>query len=301
MTVLSLIVSNITKDFRDVRAVDDLSIKIKQGSMFGFLGPNGAGKTTTLRMILGIIKPDSGHVTWNGKHFKEHPHGTYGYLPEERGLYPKMRVEEHLVFLGRLNGLTKNDAVTATKEMIERFQLGEYSHKRIEELSKGNQQKVQTISTLLHRPAILFLDEPFSGLDPVNTSLLKEMLLEGKQQGQTIVFSSHRMDQVEEMCEDICIIHRGKGILSGNLREIKKSMGRQLVRIAVEGDMSFYHKIPELQFIGKTSDYYEFKLAEKADTNQILATAAQAGQVIRFELVEPTLDQIFVSKVGEAS
>ncbi len=298
---LSLSISNITKDFRDIRAVDQLSIDIEAGSMFGFLGPNGAGKTTTLRMILDIFKPDSGSVTWKGKPFSKHPQGTFGYLPEERGLYPKMRVKEHLIFLGRLNGLSKYDATRKTDEMIQRFKLEEYAHKRVEELSKGNQQKVQTVSTLLHEPEILFLDEPFGGLDPVNTDLLKQMLLEGNKKGQTIVFSSHRMEQIEELCQDICIIDHGKLILNGNLREIKRTMGRQYLRISVEGNETFWQAIPELELVSRTTDYLEFKLTNKIDTNQILLAASQVGKVIHFELVEPTLNQIFVSKVGEAS
>lgn len=298
---MSLSISNITKNFRDVKAVDQLSIDIEAGSMFGFLGPNGAGKTTTLRMILDIFKPDSGSVTWKGKPISKHPQGTFGYLPEERGLYPKMRVKEHLIFLGRLNGLSRYDAAKKTDEMIQRFKLEEYAHKRIEELSKGNQQKVQTVSTLLHEPEILFLDEPFGGLDPVNTDLLKQMLLEGNEKGQTIVFSSHRMEQVEKLCQDICILDHGKLILSGNLREIKKSMGRQYLRISVEGNENFWQAIPGLELVSRTTDYLEFKLTNNIDTNEILQTASQAGQVIHFELVEPTLNQIFVSKVGEVS
>lgn len=298
---MSLSISNITKNFRDVCAVDQLSIEIPSGSIFGFLGPNGAGKTTTMRMILEIIQPDTGSVTWKGKRFSHHPQGTYGYLPEERGLYPKMRVEEHLVFLGRLNGLTKSEAINRTKEMIERFRIGEYRHKRIEELSKGNQQKVQTISTLLHEPEILFLDEPFSGLDPVNSDLLKQMLLEANQKGQTIIFSSHQMEQVEELCQDICIINHGKLLLNGNLREIKKTMGREYLRIALDGNQEFWHDIPEITLVNQTPQYFEFKLSNNADTNEILAKTQTYGTVIHYQLVEPSLNQIFVSKVGDAS
>lgn len=298
---MALSVYNITKDFRDVRAVDHLTIEIKTGSIFGFLGPNGAGKTTTIRMILDIIKPDTGSVTWKGKPLSRHPRGTFGYLPEDRGLYPKMRVEEHLVFLARLNGLSKKDAVNKTKAMIERFRLEEYRNKRIEELSKGNQQKVQTISALIHEPEILFLDEPFSGLDPVNADLLKQLLLEGNKQGQTIVFSSHRMEQVEELCQDICILDHGKLVLAGNLREIKQQMGRQYLHIAVDGNQDFWRKFPELELVMQTPEYLAFKLNDRVDTNAILLAASQAGQVLHFELALPTLNQIFVSKVGEAS
>lgn len=297
---MSLVATNIVKRFRDVTAVDDLTFTVREGSLFGFLGPNGAGKTTTMRVILGIIKADEGQVTWNNTPFGELRRGFFGYLPEERGLYPKMRVVEHLEFLGRIHGLNKNNAQTQTQYWIERFDLGELSHKRIEELSKGNQQKVQTIGTMLHDPELLILDEPFSGLDPVNTALLKEVLMEAHRRGKTIIFSSHRMDQVEEICEDIVLIDRGRPVLHGNLREIKRSMGRQILRIALEGNKDFWTEIAGLELLGTRADYQEFRLSEAVDPNLVLSQAMQEGQVVRFELVEPSLDQIFVEKVGAA-
>ncbi|NLJ74234.1 MAG: ATP-binding cassette domain-containing protein [Firmicutes bacterium] len=298
---MSLVISDVTKRFRDVTAVDSLSFTVPEGKMYGFLGPNGAGKTTTMRMILGIIQPDEGSVTWKGRSFGRHRKGLFGYLPEERGLYPKMRLDEHLVFLGQLNGLSRSDARQRTDLWIDRFALGEYRHKRIEELSKGNQQKVQTIGTMLHEPEILILDEPFSGLDPVNTALLKEVLIEHNQAGKTVIFSSHRMDQVEEICEDIALIHKGRLVLNGNLRAIKRSMGRQVLRISLEGNQDFWAKIPGLSLLESRQDYLEFRLSSHVDPNQVLATAMEAGQVTRFELVEPSLDQIFVEKVGEGA
>ena len=298
---MSLVISDVTKRFRDVTAVDSLSFTVPEGKMYGFLGPNGAGKTTTMRMILGIIQPDEGTVTWKGRSFGRHRKGLFGYLPEERGLYPKMRLDEHLVFLGQLNGLSSLEAKEQTDRWIDRFGLGEYRHKRIEELSKGNQQKVQTIGTMLHDPEILILDEPFSGLDPVNTALLKDVLMEHHQAGKTVIFSSHRMEQVEEICEDIALIHRGRVVLSCNLRTIKRSMGRQVLRISLEGNQDFWAKIPGLSLLEKRQDYLEFRLNSHVDPNQVLAVAMEAGQVIRFELVEPSLDQIFVEKVGEGA
>ena len=226
---MSLVATAITKRFRDVTAVNNLSFTVPEGSLFGFLGPNGAGKTTTMRVVLDIIKPDQGQVTWRGRPFHQLGRGFYGYLPEERGLYPKMRVVEHLEFLGRIHGLDRGKAQAETRRWIERFDLGELSHKRIEELSKGNQQKVQTIGTMLHQPELLVLDEPFAGLDPVNTSLLKEVLLESHHRGCTVIFSSHRMEQVEEMCDDIVLIDQGSLVLYGNLKQIKRSMGRQIL------------------------------------------------------------------------
>ncbi|NLL42930.1 MAG: ATP-binding cassette domain-containing protein [Firmicutes bacterium] len=295
---MSLVATQITKKFRDVTAVDDLSFTVQKGSLFGFLGPNGAGKTTTMRVVLNIIRPDEGQVTWDGTPLNRLGRGFFGYLPEERGLYPKMRVAEHLEFLGRINGLDKRKAQSETERWIERFDLGELRRKRIEELSKGNQQKVQTIGTMLHDPELLILDEPFSGLDPVNTSLLKEVLLEAHQRGKTIIFSSHRMDQVEEICEDIVLIDHGRLILHGNLKQIKRSMGRQILRISLEGDQGFWAKIPGLELLSSRADYQEFRLGGRVDSSHVLKEAMRAGQVIRFELVEPSLDQIFVEKVG---
>lgn len=295
---MSFIVSGVTKRFRDVTAVDDLSFSVSEGSLFGFLGPNGAGKTTTMRVALGILGADQGQVTWKGRPFSKQGRGFYGYLPEERGLYPKMRVDEHLEFLGRINGLDKLKARKETDRWLERFELDQVRKKRIEELSKGNQQKVQTIGTLLHSPELLILDEPFSGLDPVNTALLKSVLLESHQAGKTIIFSSHRMDQVEEICDEIVLINRGRLVLSGNLRQIKRSMGRQILRISLEGDQNFWAKIPGLTLLSARPDFLEFRLDGRVDPNHVLSEALGAGQVVHFELVEPSLDQIFVEKVG---
>lgn len=295
---MSLVVAEITKRFRDVTAVDQLRFTVKEGSLFGFLGPNGAGKTTTMRVILGILKPDEGQVTWQGHPFDRLPRGFYGYLPEERGLYPKMRVVEHLEFLGRIHGLDRMRARRETTRWLERFELGSVSRKRVEELSKGNQQKVQVIGTMLHDPELLILDEPFAGLDPVNAGLLKEVLLEAHGKGKTIIFSSHRMDQVEEICQDIALINLGRLVLHGNLRHIKRSMGRQILRLNLEGNRDFWARIPGLQLLEERADYLEFRLDGSVDPNLVLAEAMEAGQVIHFELVEPSLDQIFVEKVG---
>lgn len=298
---MSLIIADVTKRFRDVKAVDQLSFTVREGALFGFLGPNGAGKTTTMRVILGIIKSDEGTVTWKGKDFGRWGTGFYGYLPEERGLYPKMRVAEHLEFLGRIHGLDKQKARRETSRWLERFELGDLGSKRVEELSKGNQQKVQVIGTMLHDPELIILDEPFSGLDPVNSALLKDVLLEAHDRGKTVIFSSHRMDQVEEICQDIALINRGRLLLYGNLKQIKKSMGRQILRLSLEGNTDFWARIPGLHLLQERADYLEFRLDEGVDANRVLAEAMEAGQVIRFELVEPSLDQIFVEKVGEGA
>lgn len=295
---MSLVVAEVTKRFRDITAVEQLSFTVREGALFGFLGPNGAGKTTTMRVILGILKPEEGQVTWKGRPLDRLGPGFYGYLPEERGLYPKMRVAEHLEFLGRIHGLDRTRARREVDRWLERFELGAVRSKRIEELSKGNQQKVQVIGTMLHDPELLILDEPFAGLDPVNAGLLKEVLLEAHGRGKTIILSSHRMEQVEEICQDIALINLGRLVLHGNLRQIKKAMGRQILRLSLEGNLDFWAKIPGLQLVAERADYLEFKLEDGLDPNRVLAEAMEAGQVIRFELVEPSLDQIFLEKVG---
>ncbi|HHT73166.1 MAG TPA: ATP-binding cassette domain-containing protein [Firmicutes bacterium] len=295
---MGLRVANITKRFRDVTAVNGLSFAVERGRILGFLGPNGAGKTTTMRVILGIIQPDEGEVAWNGRPLAYWGREFFGYLPEERGLYPKMPLDEHLIFLGRINGLSHRDARDRAAHWIDRFRLGEYRRKRIEELSKGNQQKAQVAGAIIHEPELLILDEPFSGLDPVNTGMLKEVLVEQSRAGCTVIFSSHRMDQVEELCEEIVLIHRGELVLSGNLKSIKSGMGRQILRVGVEGSRDFWRRLPGLTLLAERPDYLEFRMGRGVDPNMVLKEAMAAGQVTRFELAEPSLDQIFVERVG---
>src|SRR5215472_8337154 len=228
---MGLTVEHVDKSFGQLHVIKDLSMEVKEGSIFGFLGANGAGKTTTMRMILDILRPDSGSITWNGKDVREVPRRNWGYLPEERGLYPKMRVDEQLLFLARLQGVAKPDAKKALDEWFERFQITANRDRKIEELSKGNQQKVQFLAAILHNPDVLIMDEPFSGLDPVNASVLKDAILEMHQRGKTIIFSTHQLEQVEELCEDIVIINQGQSVLQGNLREITHQYGRHLARL----------------------------------------------------------------------
>lgn len=296
---MSLLVENVTKRFSTVVAVDDLSMEIREGSMFGLLGPNGAGKTTTVRVILSIIKADEGKVSWKGSSFGRHKNALFGYLPEERGLYPKMRVHDHLVFLGRINGLSKDEAAKRATQWMDRFGLGECTLMKVDELSKGNQQKVQIIGSLMHEPEIVFLDEPFTGLDPVNSEILSKVLAEGNARGQTVVLLSHRMEQIEELCTDICIIDRGKAVLQGELRAIKRSMGREVLRVSVEGGGEFWKSIRGLELLGQRPDYTELRVPPEVDSDDILKAAMQAGKVTRFELCEPSLQQIFVSTVGK--
>jgi ABC-2 type transport system ATP-binding protein len=233
---MGLVVDSINKSFGQLHAIKDLSMEVREGSIFGFLGANGAGKTTTMRMILDIIRPDSGRITWNGQDVREVPRRNWGYLPEERGLYPKVSVEDQMVFLARLNGLSKSAAHKNLDEWLERFQITEYRKKKVEELSKGNQQKIQFLAAIVHDPQILIMDEPFSGLDPVNAIVLKEALLEMRNRGKTLIFSTHQLEQVEELCEDILIINKGRTIISGSVRDVKRQHGRNVARLKLDND-----------------------------------------------------------------
>ena len=234
---MALLLENVTKRFGDFTAVDQLNLKVEKGSMYGFLGANGAGKTTTFRMILGLLNANEGHITWNDKTISYATSPEIGYLPEERGLYPKMKVEEQLIFLGELRGMSKAEAKKAIHYWLDRFEVSQNKNKKVEELSKGNQQKIQVIAALMHDPKLLILDEPFSGLDPVNVEMLKKAIIDFRNNGATILFSSHRMDHVEELCEQLSIIHHGKQIVSGSLRDVKRSFGRQNVRIRSDHDL----------------------------------------------------------------
>ncbi|MEO6457154.1 MAG: ATP-binding cassette domain-containing protein, partial [Chloroflexia bacterium] len=223
--------NNVTKAFRKLVAVDDLTLHVPRGSMFGLLGANGAGKTTTLRMVLSILRPDTGTITWDGEPISSIARSRFGYLPEERGLYPKMKAGEQLVFLAGLNDIGSTEANRRAREWLGRVGLGGEWGRKVEELSKGNQQKVQVLAALIHDPDLMLLDEPFSGLDPINTEILRETLLQRRDQGRTIIFSSHRLEQVEELCDHVAIIHRGRLLTSGPLSTLKKQSGRALVEL----------------------------------------------------------------------
>lgn len=223
---MTLTIDHVVKKFGSFTAVNDLSISIPEREMFGFLGANGAGKTTTFRMILGLLEPTSGSITWNNQVINYQTSNIIGYLPEERGLYPKLKVKEQLIYLGRLRGMKKAEVMTEMKYWLERFKITDYENKKVEELSKGNQQKIQFIASVIHDPKLLILDEPFSGLDPVNVELLKDAVIDLKNKGTSIVFSSHRMEHVEELCEHLCIMHHGKPVVHGALKEIKRSFGK---------------------------------------------------------------------------
>lgn len=301
---MGLVVEHINKSFAQLHVIKDLSMEVKEGTIFGFLGANGAGKTTTMRMILDILRPDSGRITWDGEDVREVPRRNWGYLPEERGLYPKMKVDEQLIFLARLNGLSKQDAEKELDEWLERFQITGYRKRKIEELSKGNQQKVQFLATVLHDPLILVMDEPFSGLDPVNANVLKEAFLEMHRRGKTIIFSTHQLEQVEELCQDIVIINKGESVVQGSVREVKRQHGRNVVRLKLDNDSvaAWLDTLEGVQVTKRRQDYIEMQIQADRNPNFIVEAALQHGGIInRFELAEPSLTDIFIERVGNVA
>jgi ABC-2 type transport system ATP-binding protein len=280
--------------------------------MFGLLGANGAGKTTTLRMILSILTPDAGNITWQGREVSQVSREAFGYLPEERGLYMKMKVGEQLVFLAGLSNLSDAEATRRAREWLDRLGLTDAWNRKVEELSKGNQQKVQVLAALLHDPALMLLDEPFSGLDPINTEVLRDTLVQRRDQGRTIIFSSHRLEQVEELCDHVAIIHRGRLLKAGPLAEVKRSTGRRFVE--VEFDVSANGRSPgvsqvlsslgteKIDISDRREDRLRIELLDGATSDRVLqaAIANGPGPIRRFEVVEPTLQEVFIDAVRAA-
>jgi ABC-2 type transport system ATP-binding protein len=289
--------SGVTKAYQSKVAVDHLSLSIEAGQMFGLLGPNGAGKTSSIRMMMGITMPDSGRVELFGKPFDRASLDRVGYLPEERGLYKKMKVLDQLVFFGQLHGLSAEEATRRAVDWAKRLEIADSLDKKTQELSKGMQQKIQFIATLLHDPGLVVMDEPFSGLDPVNATLLENALLEMKSQGKAILFSTHRMDQVEKLCDSICLIDHGKSVLSGKVREIKSRYPRDRIVVEFEGSDEFL-KSDEIAEANNYSGHAEIKLKPHGDSQKLLHRAASMATIYRFELVEPSLEEIFIQTVG---
>jgi ABC-2 type transport system ATP-binding protein len=295
----ALVLDHVTKTFGKFTAVDDLSFTIPKGTVYGLLGPNGAGKTTTIRMVMNIIIPDEGSIMVLDKKMDESMKEAVGYLPEDRGLYPKMKIGELLYFLAELKGVRGDEARKKIDSWLGRFDLTDWKDKKVEELSKGMQQKVQFIATVVHEPDLIILDEPFGGLDPVNTKLLKDIMLEMKAKGVTIIFSTHRMEQVEMICDNICLINKGRRVLEGNLNHIKNEYGKNTVVLEYDGDVRFIQNISEVETIDDYGKFMEIKLNEGSDPQALLKTVADKIRVNKFEVKEPTLNAIFIEKVGE--
>ena len=296
MNLLQL--ENVHKQFGGFTAVSDISFSIEKGSIYGLLGPNGAGKTTTLRMIMDIIAPDAGSIAFSGNRHIRDCLDQIGYLPEERGLYRKMKVRDVILFMAELKGLYKQQALSEIEQWLEKMQLSEWENKRIDELSKGMAQKIQFITTVIHKPELIILDEPFSGLDPINMTLLKDLMLELCENGSTIIFSTHVMEQVEKLCDRICLIHQGKVLIEGELRTVKRAFGKNSVEVEYVGSLEPIRNSAYVQGINDFGQYAEVKLSTPEDYRPFLQELVQKGvDVTRFELMEPTLHEIFVQSV----
>ena len=274
MDAISL--KKITKSYDGVTAVDGVTLQVKEGAILGLLGPNGAGKTSTIRMVMNILVPDEGSIRVFGRPVSDETRQSIGYLPEERGLYPRMKVLDVIVFLGALRGLSESEAEKRGREWLDRFALSDWAEKKVQDLSKGMQQKVQFIAAVVHKPQLLILDEPFSGLDPVNAATVKDTMLELRDQGSTVVLSTHRMEQVERMCDSICLINKGQNVLDGDLRAIKQSYGKNTVHIEFTGPDSFLTH-PAVTSVNRFGSGAEVKLKPGADPQEILKAAVQVG------------------------
>jgi ABC-2 type transport system ATP-binding protein len=294
----------VTKRFAGHTAVRSLSLVIPRGGIYGLLGPNGAGKSTSIRMMLSIILPDEGRVTlFDGEQASRDLSTRIGYLPEERGLYRKMKVGEHLAFLGEAKGLSRGRAAELTKQWLARLGLSDWAQKRVEDLSKGMQQKVQFIGSLLHEPELVILDEPFSGLDPVNSQVMRDVVVEMAREGRTVLFSTHIMEQAEKMCDRVAIIARGEKVVNGTLSEVKRSGGGRHVALAFHRNREAATRVlGDRDLVSRVDDFgasAEARLVDGVEGDRLLAALVHAGVGIsRFEVVEPSLHSVFVSLVG---
>ena len=288
----------VRKSYGGYAAVDGLSFEIPPAHIFGLLGPNGAGKTSTIRMMIGIIAPDSGCVRIFGGPIRRRALSRVGYLPEERGLYRRMTVGDNLVFLGRLAGLSAAAARERIDAWTRRLEIADWIDRRVEELSKGMQQKIQFVAALLHDPGLIVMDEPFAGLDPVNTMQLKDVLVGLRAAGKSILFSTHRIDQVEKLCDSICLIDRGKSLLQGSLSDIKAGNGRRFVQIDYEGDGGCLAGHPLIDSLNDYGNHAEVRLKPGADPQELLRTAMRGLRVTRFQVMEPSLEQIFIDRIA---
>ncbi len=295
MAILKL--EHVTKRYKDHVAVDDVSFQVEPGTIFGMLGPNGAGKTSTIRIITTITGPDSGEIYFEGEKLNKNHPSRMGYLPEERGLYKKMKVGDHLLYLAQLKGLSRADAAKKCKVMLDRFGALEWWHKKVEELSKGMQQKIQFIATIVHDPVLLILDEPFSGLDPINSNMIRDEIYRLRDAGVSILFSTHRMDQVEEMCENIILINQGKNVLMGNVDEIRNENKLNLFSVMYKGSLptSF---TGGLELVEQRDHKATFRIPENDTPNHLLQFLINAGcEIQSFHEILPTINEIFISRV----
>lgn len=296
---MGLVIENVSKTFVDKKAVDDISFRIEKPGVFALLGTNGAGKTTTIRMMLGILKKDTGTILWNGKSV-DRKNVNFGYLPEERGIYPKTRIVDQLEYFAKLKGMSKQEAQKNIDYWLDKLKMTEYKYQTAEKLSKGNQQKIQFMTAVIHNPELLVLDEPFSGLDPVNTELLKNIIINLVKEGKYIIMSAHQMSTIEEFCSDILILNKGKTVIKGNLKEIKDTYPAN--RVQIETNENIETDIKKLGFeIENIKNYsYTVKIFDEQKAHELLKELVIKGITInKFEIMKPTLNDIFIEKVGE--
>ena len=296
---MGLKLQNVSKTFIGKKAVQDISFEVDKPGVFGLLGTNGAGKTTTIRMLLGIIKKDTGEITWNGKEVSRE-NVNFGYLPEERGVYPKTKIHDQLMYFAELKGMKKQDAEEAIKKWAKVLKVEEYIPMPAEKLSKGNQQKIQFMTAIIHDPELIVLDEPFSGLDPVNSEILKNVIIDLVKEGKYIIMSSHQMASIEEFCTDILILNKGRTVLKGNLKEIKESYKANRIEIVAEEDIDKYINNESMKIEFSKNNEYSIKITDEKDAHQLLNTLVSNNIVVnKFEIKKPTLNDIFIEKVGE--
>ncbi|HZF13942.1 MAG TPA: ATP-binding cassette domain-containing protein [Thermoanaerobaculia bacterium] len=292
---------DVKKSYGDFAAVSGVSMAVPPGSIFGLLGPNGAGKTTSIRMIMDIIAPDQGAIRFFGHPRTDKDLARIGYLPEERGLYRKMTVTDQLLFLAEIRGLPRREALPEIERWLERFELASWGKKKIEELSKGMQQKVQLIGTVLHKPDILILDEPFSGLDPLNQETFRDFLVESKRQGKSVLFSTHGMELAEKMCDHICLISHGRAVLTGELAQIKRRLSGNSYRLVAEGDLAKLNQVPGVEQVITQDRGAKLLLTPEADGADVLRQIVQFANVREFRSEEPELEEIFIKAVRDAA
>ena len=296
---MSLELKNVSKSFVGKKAVDNISFSLTKPGVYGLLGTNGAGKTTTIRMLLGIIKKDSGEITWKGKPV-DRKLVRFGYLPEERGVYPKTKIFDQLKYFAELKGMEKNQAISSINRWAKELKVEEYLQMSAEKLSKGNQQKIQFMTAIIHDPELVVLDEPFSGLDPVNTEILKNIIIDLIRNGKYIIMSAHQMATIEEFCSDILILNKGKAVLQGNLKEIKEKYPANIVEIDVKQDIESYIKELNLEIEIETNNNYVIKISDEEKAHKLLNKLVVNGiNIDKFEIKKPTLNDIFIEKVGE--
>ena len=295
-----LVVENLRKEYKNIVAVDNISFKVEEGRIFGILGPNGAGKTTTLRTVLNIIRPTSGKITFNNKPITNEFLNTIGYLPEERGLYKRSKVTDVILYFAGLKKMPRNKALSEAKSWLKKLEIEQYADKKIEELSKGNQQKVQFIVSVVHDPDLLILDEPFTGFDPINQTLIKETVLSFVTAGKIIILSTHQMETVEKLCSDILLINKGVELYLGSLANLKKNFGTNTVKIEFDGDAEFISSLNGVQNVDRYRNYAEVQLKDNIDPSEFLKMIVNKIKIKSFSVLEPTLNKIFIDVINQS-